>query len=437
MSHGDRPGPESAETSSPAWRLIAEPLSTNSPTTTQPTGTTSGGVSYTSHRDSTLHTIPTPEDGRLRILKDLEQHVESFRKEEVSKTTALASILRVLGENSDVEVTQSQKESTFDSYLTEILAIQSARDHSRVPANPDDEPAQPFDVPAPGHKPRGRSFRESGVESDSDDGDDKPSKKPKLLESDMPWFIPSEEAIVSHSNPSCQATCRLLRAYNQDISKAKFFVKIATNAPSGIPSSQWERILRGDSIDLNQIFASLHHVVPDEERTGRLGDAEISFGVAEPKRRISTAAEWSSSWRRACKAITFAFPHRREELLEYGDYLESEFAAKVTSSHHKLLLYDTALRNEVAAGQQVLLTDHHRFSRLYSAIVMPDGIEGTSDHSSGKKPPKPRGGDKPEICNKFNSGTCKNSDSECKYRHLCKTCGKSGHGKKDCTDGSK
>ena len=99
------------------------------------------------------------------------------------------------------------------------------------------------------------------------------------------------------------------RAYNRDISKAKFFVKIVPNSPSGIPSSQWERILKGEAIDLNQVFASLHHVIPDEERTGRLGDTEITFGVTEPKKRISTAAEWSSSWRRASKAISFAFPH--------------------------------------------------------------------------------------------------------------------------------
>ena len=209
--------------------------------------------------------------------------------------------------------------------------------------------------------------------------------------------------------------------------------------PESLPqsSSQWERILKGDSVDLNQIFSALHLVVIDEERTGCLGSAEISFGVPEPKKRISTAAEWSSAWRKASKAIAFAFPHRREELLEYGDYIEPEFAAKIISSHPKLLLYDIALRNKVAAGQNILLTDHHRLSRLYSAIVMPDGVESFSDRSNSRKLFKPTKGEKPELCNKFNAGTCKKSDAECKYRHLCKNCRKSGHGSKTCTDGSK
>ena len=176
--------------------------------------------------------------------------------------------------------------------------------------------------------------------------------------------------------------------------------------------------------------------VPDEERTGRLGDVEISFGISEAK-KVASTADWTAAWRRASKAITFTFPHRQEELLDYGDYIKSEFAAKHTSSHHKLILYDIALQNEVGAGQQTLLMDQNKFRRLYSAIVMPDGIENYSDKSNDKKTRKSsKGSKKSEPCNKFNAGTCKNSDSECKYRHTCKRCNKPSHGEKDCKEGS-
>jgi hypothetical protein len=184
-----------------------------------------------------------------------------------------------------------------------------------------------------------------------------------------------------HRDPYCKETCRLLRAYNQDISRAKFFVKITPNSPSEIPSSQWEQILKGDAVDLNQIFASLHHVIPDEERMGHLGDMKIIFGVSESKKHVMTMSEWSSAWRRASRAIGFAFPHQKEKLLEYGDYIESEFAAKLASSHHKLILYDITLQNDVAGGQHSLLTDHHKFTRLYSAIVLPDGVKTYSKQS--------------------------------------------------------
>ena len=76
---------------------------------------------------------------------------------------------------------------------------------------------------------------------------------------------------------------------------------------------------------------------------GRLGDSEITFGVAEAKKQVLSAAEWSAAWRKASKAISFTFPHRREELLDYGDYIEAEFVAKHSSVHHKIILYDIAL----------------------------------------------------------------------------------------------
>jgi hypothetical protein len=441
MSNGNGSGPEPIESPLAALQTFTE---------SDYASTSAAAESFRSNSDQRADPNPSnprqpissSEDERIRLLRELENTVESFRSNKISKTNAISSILRVLGEVSDVSITQSQKEATFDSYLTEILSIQATLDDNGGTGDEREEPERSKGGKTHQGTRRTRDTAES--ESDDDDASGSHSKKQKLHESDMPWFTsPNDESISNYSNPSCKETCRLLRAYNRDISKAKFYIKIAPNSPSGIPSSQWERILKGDAVDLNQIFASLHHVIPDEERTGRLGDAEISFGVAEAKKRVSTAAEWSTAWRRASRAITFAFPHRREELIEYGDYIESEFAAKLAASHHKLLLYDIALRNEVAAGQHFLLTDFHKFSRLYSAIVMPDGIE------SGSAPGKPNGkkpkgaqtgaqtGAKPEICNKFNAGTCKNTEADCKYRHLCKGCKKPGHANKDCPDGPK
>ena len=435
MSHGGHVGQETTQPPTEAERHLERSGRFNPSEFSGTTGTTASSHSIPI-TDSSNSADSSAEDERINILKNLEKTVESFRTKGISKTTAISSILRILGENANVTLTQSQKESTFDSYLTEILAIQSSFDESKEPEEPTSEPSDQAQASTSVEPSQGLRKAREAIDSDDDSEGNKRPKRQKLVESDMPWY--RKPSHVASSNPSCSETRRLLRIFNRDVANAKFLIKVADDSPSGIPSSQWERILKGDAIDLNQIFASLHHIVPDEERTGRLGDAEISFGVSEPKKRISSASEWSSTWRKASKAIAFAFPHRKEELLDYGDYIEAEFAAKIVSSHHKILLYDSALRNEVAGGQHVLLTDHHRFSRLYSAIVMPDGIESGSDKLPGRKPGKStQPGDKPEICNKFNAGTCKNSTSNCKYRHLCKICHKPGHGKNDCPDGSK
>ena len=433
MSHGGRPGPENAESSGGSLHFTSESGVTRTLGSTEPCRDESNSQDP-SNVQTGQGTFAPSEDGHIHILKALEEVMESFRGGKTLKTEAISSVLCVVREDSDVSLTQPQRESDFNSYLTEILSIQSGRDESGGPESSGPRPgeSQPLSN-SPASSPSTCKTRPPSG-SESDDNEDKPSKKQRLLESDMPWYEGTGDLPVSHSNPSCEETCRLLRAYNRDITKAKFYVKIAPNSLTGILSSQWEQIFKGEAVDLNQVFASLHHIIPDEERTGCLGDTEISFGISEPRKRILSAAEWSTAWRRASKAIGFAFPHQRDKLLEYGDYIESEFAAKVSSSHHKLLLYDVALRNEVAAGQHCLLTDHSKFSRLYSAIVLPDGVENHSDKIPGKKLSKSNSGsDKPEICNKFNAGTCKNSNADCKYRHLCKGCHKPGHGKNDCS----
>jgi hypothetical protein len=260
----------------------------------------------------------------------------------MSKTNTITTILAILGEDSNVLLTQSQKEATSDSYPTKIISIQTTLNNSREldPLNARiTYPSTSFIETSAKRNPKNPR---DDTEPQSDDDDDKPSKKQRLRENDMPWFSQSDDSTFAYCNPSCKETCRLLRSYNHDISKAKFFVKIAPNSPTGIPSSQWEHIFKGDAVDLNQIFASPHHVT-DEERTGCLGDTEIVFGVSESKKRVTTASEWSSAWRRASRAIGFAFPHWKEDFIEYGDYIESEFAAKLTTSHHKIILYDIAL----------------------------------------------------------------------------------------------
>jgi len=131
----------------------------------------------------------------------------------------------------------------------------------------------------------------------------------------------------------------------------------------------------------------MHFIQLDEERKGRLGGAEVVFAVAESKRHVKTGGEWSSAFRRMSKAVTFLFPHRREELSEYAEYIEGLFSAKHSGAHSKVILYDQSVRNQVGGGQNILLTDYQRFSGLSEAILHADGIEykGNGKGSSSGK----------------------------------------------------
>ena len=121
----------------------------------------------------------------------------------------------------------------------------------------------------------------------------------------------------------------------------------------------------------------MHFVQLDEGRKGSLGTAEVVFAVAELKWQIKTGAEWSAALRRLSKAVTFLFPHQREELLKYAEHIEGLFSAKQTGAHLRVILYDhwQSVRNQVGGGQNTLLTDYHCFNRLSKAILHADGVE--------------------------------------------------------------
>ena len=94
-----------------------------------------------------------------------------------------------------------------------------------------------------------------------------------------------------------------MRAYNRDITKAKIFVKVAPNSPASVPSSQWERIFKGDVINLNQFF---HH-------TTVLLSSGVEFPPTNTQLSQLLSAQAQDSWNRdgICHSDpTHVPPHR-------------------------------------------------------------------------------------------------------------------------------
>ena len=257
------------------------------------------------------------------------------------------------------------------------------------------------------------------------------NKKIRIFEKDMPWY---HRELTAHqsANPSCTKTHEILSNFAKDYSAVKHWIIIAHSAPCGFPPVEWENIIKGKPVSLDNILSSLHHISPIKENVGHAGSTEISLGRTEPTRKVKTSGEWTSAWNATIKVTTFAFPHREDELREYGDYMDQEFSSKVVSAHRKLILYDEAVRAEVGGGQRILLTDRSHFSYIYSTIVLPDGIKsqfgkGTTFTNSYA------GKSQPDICRHFNStAKCPNSSSTCYYRHICSKCKQPGHSKPDC-----
>jgi hypothetical protein len=374
--------------------------------------------------------------------------VEDFREKKVTKLKALSQIISILDFNP--ARTEEAKDASVEHYsrtLDEIEALASSAtrrgDHASIGlrANSigisqpvgDTERDNAIDdlishISRESNKPK-RDISPGHTDPDDDTGEPS-NKKRRVYELEMPWFEREEDARRT-GNQNCEESRRLLTLFARDYKVIKQWIQNSRTAPLGFPSSEWDNIIKGQAVNLDAVFSSLHHISAPKENTGRVGATEISLGRTEPSKRVQTSGEWTSAWNATVKATKFAFPHRENELREYGEYIEGHFSAKIPSSHRRIILYDTAIRNEVGGGQNALLTDTHRFSRLYSAIVMPDGIESEYTRTSTKRTGTKAS--KTEICNRFNSSNgCRNSADDCRFKHACKKCKRLGHGKEQC-----
>ena len=334
--------------------------------------------------EGTSPTISSPSGfgssvGIRPYVADIDRLVESFRTGERPRFEVVSSITQFL--NADKELSPQERAQSFELYMAEISSI------PETPRNKGKQRAEPrISTAGIGEGGLGANVENEGTgafegdvsvggddSSSSGSESDGPRKKRKLRQSDMPWS--GRKGGFPTQNPSCIKTAELIRRFNRDLKSTKLYIKLAPFAPRGIPMSEWEHIFKGEAVDLDKILSSLHRVSFDTERKASVGDTEISIGGVETKRKVETSSEWSMSWRSASKAIAFIYEHREQELAEYGDYIERLFAAKRSTSHGQVILFDKGVRNEVGGGQVILLTDYQYFTSLYAATLQDDGVE--------------------------------------------------------------
>ncbi len=281
-------------------------------------------------------------------------------------------------------------------------------------------------------------IKRPAIQENAEDRNNSGSKRQRLGQSDMPWYGSTRRSGLIDRVASCTRPCELLELYGEDLPWSKFLIQTAHYSPEGIPASQWERILRGESLNLNHFLSSIVRTQIDEDRKARIEETSLTFNTSEAKRKIRSAADWATAWRQASEAVVFTFPHRREELEQYQTHVQVEFDARQSHMHQRVIAYDIAVRNFIGGGQTSLLTDRDKFSHLYSAIVLPDGIEFTSSYTSSSSHQavvaKVSKGST-ETCNKYNTYLgC--THNPCKYRHICKKC-RGEHSQNDCDNSQK
>jgi hypothetical protein len=406
------------------------------------------------------------DEFRTSLVSKMDSLVQDFRTEKITRMEALYQVLQVLH---DANIDEPDRRATLEEYtlyIDLIAAQQKGAEERGVEARAGQTLEEPRErhVDDSGQRNRNeggdshageaerllrelrkellrkKRRRSPSISSNSDNdsergtGEGESNRKKRVYQSQLPWYAAEVATEARELDENRKKTRETLAVFQKDLNFAEREIRRAASAPQGFPESEWKRIFKGEALNLDVIFSNLHHIAPPKENVGRIGRTEISLGKADPARKVQTSGDWTVAWHAATKATTFAFPHRSEELRKWGDYMASEFSAKQLSAHHKLIAFDKAVRAMVGGGQAILLTDRDQFTFLYSAYLLPDGVQGSTPASGrytvGDHNPRDHSS---ETCRRFNSaGGCRSTAGNCRYRHICLKCKQRGHGQESC-----
>lgn len=259
------------------------------------------------------------------------------------------------------------------------------------------------------------------------------TKRQRVDSDEYPW-VRREGLSATPLNPSLTATLALLKLFAQDPKLAKASILTSPRAPQ-FPHSEWSNILAGSMVNLDHVLSGMHAVSSDNREVELIGGIQLKYGAAEAAKKVRNSGDWSQAFRVYTKAVSFVFPHRKEELEDYSEQVAALFAVVTEANHAIIINYDKAVRTRVGDVRNLLLTDRSEFEdlRLYWLHPLGQGFRDTSAGVGHNRSPKSsfRSDD---DCLRFNNGKCPNKASSCKYRHRCSGCG-GKHMRGDCDKG--
>lgn len=278
----------------------------------------------------------------------------------------------------------------------------------------------------------------SGSDGD-EDGDGQDQKRPKPDPQRFAWAGISDVLEVALRSELRQ-TLAFLREYEKDIRFSRRHLLNTVGVPE-FPTAEWDNILRGSTVDLDHVLSGQYALGTQDKQAQKIGDLKISYRALKPKRRVTSLGDWVIAWGKTSAATCFAFPHRETELRSYQVHIVSLFGALAVSQQSRVIDYDRAVRKRVGTVQDVLLTDFASFNDLKIMCIDSVGagtVTGRSDTArpSPRSSPSKQGPKRDEVCKRWNNGQCRHTAKECRYKHVCARCGRSGHPESRCAQGA-
>ncbi|KAG6836631.1 hypothetical protein H0H93_005884 [Arthromyces matolae] len=259
-------------------------------------------------------------DVQLQRINDL---VESFESEQYPKSEILLEILAVISGSACSSTIKSRTATEYIGVLDEIKFAQRAReervgrtltesveqDRTQTAALTAAEDEGNEEMILDKRGVHGSMDMEIEIENLKTETLKKPtptifSNPSQSLRNETPLTIRKQEA-KSLDHPYFHKTFQILEYMGQDLTEAKRFLTVAKAAPSGFPNTQWKRILAGQSVDLDIVHSSRHHIMSVGPDRGVSGSAESSSRPTDYSRSMTTQGEWSTAFKLYKRALLF------------------------------------------------------------------------------------------------------------------------------------
>ncbi|KAG6847882.1 hypothetical protein H0H93_005225, partial [Arthromyces matolae] len=207
--------------------------------------------------------------------------------------------------------------------------------------------------------PRKRPYpsnSDNSSESGNSDNDESSNSRHKFDPTQLPWY--NHDELVQHSSdPRCAQNRKFLSYYLRHSKHVKREAIASHIYPAGFPTSELDKLIRGEPADFNAILSAHHHLGAPKENRGSIGNRTIILGVSDPVRKVENSGNWLIAASSYSKVLTMFFPDRTEEFADHIEYILQLFAAKHESAHPRVIAFDLAIRTRVGAGTRMLLTD--------------------------------------------------------------------------------
>ena len=220
-----------------------------------------------------------------------------------------------------------------------------------------------------------------------------------------------------------------------------------------LPNAITEKIIRGAFVEFGALtennsidnFQSSNEMALSIDTSGQLVLKE-----SKPSRKITTIHGWTNAFFIFCAVYLRAHPNKAQELLKYGHIIRTaasrfkgwgwrdyDIQFRLRQQRHpenSWAMIDGELWTLYVAVPSSFNFNQDSFRGPGKTNNQQNNTRSTTSNAQSQSSNNPnKSGSRKGLCYNYNKGTCNKPNATCRFKHVCSSCQKEGHGANKCT----